>query len=120
MQEYVKRSSHHLSIGEKKRVAIATVLSLDPDILALDEPTNSLDPRGKWSLMELLRSIRVTKIIASHDLDLVSCLCDRVIILDKGRIVADGTSAQILSDIELLAEHGLTVPSAEIAPILSL
>jgi cobalt/nickel transport system ATP-binding protein len=120
MQGYVKRSSHHLSIGEKKRVAIATVLSLDPDILALDEPTNSLDPRGKWSLMELLRSIRVTKIIASHDLDLVSCLCDRVIILDKGRIVADGTSAQILSDIELLAEHGLTVPSAEIAPILSL
>ncbi len=117
MQGYENRSSHHLSIGEKKRVAIATVLSLDPDILALDEPTSSLDPRGKWALTELLRHIRVTKIIASHDLDLVSCLCDRVIILDKGKIVADGATGQILGDKMLLAEHGLAVPSAETASV---
>jgi len=110
MQGYEKMSSHHLSIGEKKRVAIATVLSLDPDILALDEPTSSLDPRGKWALTELLRNIHVTKIIASHDLDLVSCLCDRVVVLNEGKIVVDGIAKQILSDKRLLAEHGLAAP----------
>ena len=108
MQGYEKRSSHHLSIGEKKRVAIATVLSLDPEILALDEPTGSLDPRGKWALIELLRSLPVTKIIASHDLDLVACLCDRVVILDEGKIVADGKAEEILDNQKLLAGHGLT------------
>ncbi|MFA5079042.1 MAG: ATP-binding cassette domain-containing protein [Dehalococcoidia bacterium] len=117
MQGYENRSSHHLSIGEKKRVAIATVLSLDPAILALDEPTSSLDPRGKWALTELLRNIHVTKIIASHDLDLVSCLCDRVVVLNEGKIVADGIAKQILSDKRLLAEHGLAVPSVETAPV---
>ena len=117
MKGYEKRSSHHLSIGEKKRVAIATVLSLDPEILALDEPTSSLDPRGKWALTDLLRSLPVTKIVASHDLDLVSCLCDRIIILDEGRIVADGRAEQILGDKILLAEHGLTAPITEVAPV---
>ena len=107
MRGYEKRSSHHLSIGEKKRIAIATVLSLDPEILALDEPTSSLDPRGKWALIELLRNLPVTKIVASHDLDLVACLCDRVVILDGGKIVADGKAEQILADKELLAMHGL-------------
>jgi len=107
MQGYEKRSSHHLSIGEKKRVAIATVLSLDPEILALDEPTSSLDPRGKWALIELLRSLPATKIIASHDLDLVACLCDRVVILDEGKIVADGTTEEILGNEKLLGGHGL-------------
>jgi cobalt/nickel transport system ATP-binding protein len=107
MRGYEKRSSHHLSIGEKKRIAIATVLSLDPEILALDEPTSSLDPRGKWALIELLRNLPVTKIIASHDLDLVACLCDRVVILDEGKIVADGKAGQILADKELLKTHGL-------------
>jgi cobalt/nickel transport system ATP-binding protein len=117
MPGYEKRSSHHLSIGEKKRVAIATVLSMDPDILALDEPTSSLDPRGKWALIELLRSLRVTKVIASHDLDLVACLCDRVVILDKGMIVADGRAGQILGDNRLLSKHGLAAPTIETASI---
>lgn len=112
MQSYEKRSSHHLSIGEKKRVAIATVLSLDPEILALDEPTSSLDPRGKWALIELLRSLPATKIIASHDLDLVACLCDRVVILDEGKIVADGKAERILGDKELLKMHGLAIAAA--------
>ncbi|MBN1374971.1 MAG: ABC transporter ATP-binding protein [Dehalococcoidia bacterium] len=107
MSAYEKRSSHHLSIGEKKRIAIATVLSLDPEVLALDEPTSSLDPRGKWSLIELLKSLPVTRIVASHDLDLVKCLCDRVVILNEGKIVADGSAAEILGNEALLDEHGL-------------
>ena len=120
MQGYEKRSSHHLSIGEKKRVAIATVLSLDPEILALDEPTSSLDPRGKWALIELLRSLPVTKIIASHDLDLVACLCDRVVILDEGNIVADGKVEEILGNKGLLRNHGLANPEGTPDPIAPL
>jgi cobalt/nickel transport system ATP-binding protein len=107
MQGYEKRSSHHLSIGEKKRIAIATVLSLDPEILALDEPTSSLDPRGKWALIDLLQKLPVTRIIASHDLDLVRCLCSRTVLMDYGRIVADGGTSAILGDEALLIAHGL-------------
>jgi len=114
MRGYEKRSSHHLSIGEKKRIAIATVLSLDPEILALDEPTSSLDPRGKWALTELLRSLPVTKIIATHDLDLVGCLCERIVILDEGKIVADDKAEQILGDKELLKMHGLARDTAAV------
>ena len=114
MQGYEKRSSHHLSIGEKKRIAIATVLSLDPVILALDEPTSSLDPRGKWALIELLRSLPVTNIIASHDLNLVACLCDRVVILDEGKIFADGKAGEILGNKGLLSSHGLANPAVEV------
>lgn len=111
MSGYEKRSSHHLSIGEKKRVAIATVLSMDPDILVLDEPTSSLDPRGKWMLIDLLRGLPITRIVASHDLDLVKSLCERVIILDEGRIADDGSAGRILMDKGLLADHGLTAPT---------
>jgi len=107
MWGYEKRSSHHLSIGEKKRIAIATVLSLDPGILALDEPTSSLDPRGKWALIDLLQKLPVTMIVASHDLDLVRCLCSRTVIMDSGRIVADGGTGIILGDEPLLRAHGL-------------
>jgi cobalt/nickel transport system ATP-binding protein len=108
MQGYEKRSSHHLSIGEKKRVAIATVLSLDPEILALDEPTSSLDPRGKWALINFLKELNITKVVASHDLDLVKILCKRTIILDGGKVVADDATENILGDEKLLGEHGLT------------
>jgi cobalt/nickel transport system ATP-binding protein len=107
MQGYEKRSSHHLSIGEKKRIAIATVLSLDPEILALDEPTSSLDPRGKWALIDLLQKLPVTMIIASHDLDMVRCLCRRAVLLDSGRIVADSRIDVVLGDEALLSVHGL-------------
>jgi len=108
MQGYEKRSSHHLSIGQKKRVAIATVLSLDPEILALDEPTSSLDPRGKWALIDFLKELKITKLVASHDLDLVKLLCKRTIILDGGKVVADGTTDEVLGDEKLLGDHGLT------------
>jgi cobalt/nickel transport system ATP-binding protein len=107
MNGFEKRSSHHLSIGEKKRVAIATVLSLDPELLVLDEPTGSLDPRGKGSLISLLEALPVTRIIASHDLDLVGRLCSRTVLIDCGSIAADGETGAILGNEALLAAHGL-------------
>lgn len=107
MSEYAGRSPHHLSIGEKKRIAIATVLALDPQILVLDEPTSSLDPAGKWSLIDLIRNLAITKVIASHDLEFIRQVCQRVIILDKGELVADGATEDILDDLPLLRQHGL-------------
>ena len=107
---YEKRSSHHLSLGEKKRVAIATILSMSPEVLVMDEPASNLDPGGKWLLIDLLQKLPITRIIATHDLELVEALCQRVIVLDGGRIVADDTSEQILPDKSLLAAHGLTRP----------
>ena len=102
-----KRSPHHLSVGEKKRIAIATVLSMSPEILVIDEPTSNLDPGGKWSLIEVVKSLPGTKIIVSHDLELVGALCQRVVIIDRGRVVADGATNDILADKQLLANHGL-------------
>lgn len=107
MGGYEQRSPHHLSFGEKKRIAIATVLSLDPEVLVIDEPTSNLDPRSKWSLIELLKQLPVTKIIATHDLELVRALCQRTMVMDKGNIVADGNAKSILDDIPLLKAHGL-------------
>jgi len=107
MAGYEKRSSHHLSIGERKRIAIATVLSMSPQILALDEPTGNLDPRSKWSLISLLRRLPMPKIIATHDLELVRALCSRTVILDRGQIVIDGATSLILNNESLLAAHGL-------------
>ncbi len=108
---YERRSSHHLSVGEKKRIAIATVLSMMPEILAVDEPTSNLDPRGKWSLISLLQRLPMTKIIASHDLELVRAVCSRTVILDRGKIVADGATGEILADRALLVAHGLASPN---------
>jgi cobalt/nickel transport system ATP-binding protein len=107
MVGYDERPSHHLSFGEKKRIAIATVLSLDPDVLALDEPTSNLDPRSKWALIDLLKGLPMTKIIATHDLELVRVLCQRTVVLDGGKVVADGKTDDILRDVGLLRTHGL-------------
>jgi len=109
MTGYKKRSPHHLSIGEKKRISIATVLAMDPEILVIDEPISNLDPRAKWAFIELLRELPMTKVITSHDLDIVESLCERTVILDGGRIVADGPTQTILSDTDLLRKHGLAV-----------
>jgi len=114
MDGYEQRSPHHLSVGEKKRIAIATVLSLSPELLVLDEPTSNLDPRSKWSLIQLLRQLPMTKIVAAHDLELVGALCQRTMVLDKGEIVADGSTKRILNDISLLRAHGLA-PERELA-----
>lgn len=108
MTGYEQRSPHHLSLGEKKRIAIATVLSMNSEILVIDEPTSNLDPRSKWALVDLLKRLPMTRIIASHDLELVRVLCQRAVILDHGQVIADGKAEDILADIPLLRAHGLT------------
>ncbi len=110
LRGYEHRSPHHLSGGEKQRVCIAGVLACRPKVFALDEPTRDLDPRGKRRLKEILRSIPATKIIATHDLELVVELCGRTIVLDEGSVVADGPTAKILSDEEFMIAHGLEKP----------
>ena len=107
MAGFEKRSSHHLSLGEKKRIAIATVLSMSPEILLLDEPTSNLDPGGKWTLISLLKELPMTKLVATHDLEVVRALCPRTVILDCGQVIADGATGQILTDLPLLVAHGL-------------
>lgn len=107
MSEYAGRVSHHLSVGEKKRIAIATVLSMQPALLVLDEPTAGLDPRARRTLIELLRELPQTMIVASHDLPMVRELLPRTVVMDHGEVVADGPTATLLSDPHLLVEHGL-------------
>lgn len=96
------RSPNNLSGGEKRKVAIATVLSMEPSIILFDEPTSFLDPKGKRILIETLRGINTTKIIATHDLDMVKDNCKRVIVLKEGQVVADGKPKEILNDIEFM------------------
>lgn len=104
------RVPHHLSEGEKKRVAIATVLSMDPEVLVLDEPTAGLDPRGRRELIQLLRGLPQTMLVATHDMRMVAELLDRTVIIDEGKVVADGPTAQILAEPHLLEAHGLEAP----------
>ncbi len=101
---------YHLSGGEKKRVAIATVLAMSPDILVMDEPTNGLDPFARRQLIELLKNFEHTKIFTSHDLDMVLELCNRVIVLHDGEVRADGPARQIFNDNALLTECRLERP----------
>jgi len=102
--------SHHLSLGEKKRVSIATVLSMKPEILVLDEPSANLDPAARRHLVDLLKGLPVTMIIAGHDLELILELCNRVVILYGGKIIADGDTKGVLSNHLLMKQHGLEVP----------
>jgi len=110
MQAYTRRISHHLSTGEKKRIAIATVLSMKPEVLVLDEPTAGLDPRARRGLINLLRELPVTMLAASHDLRMVSELFPRMVVMDEGRIVADGPTGKLMEDKKLLEAHGLEKP----------
>lgn len=105
-----QKSPHHLSGGEKRAVAIASVLSMQPRILVMDEPTSNLDPRTRRSLIHMVKSLHQTKIIASHDLEMILELCDRCILLDKGKTIVDGNTDVTLSDEELLLAHGLEMP----------
>jgi cobalt/nickel transport system ATP-binding protein len=110
MSSYRDRLSHHLSVGEKKRIAIATVLSMDPRILILDEPSAGLDPRARRALINLLRELPITMLVSTHDMKLVEELFPRTIVMDDGRIVADGMTSEILENENLLNEHGLEKP----------
>ncbi len=110
MQGSESRVPHHLSGGEKKRAAIATVLSMDPEILVLDEPTAGLDPRGRRELIHLLQGLPQTMLVATHDMRLVKELFSRVIVIDGGKVVADGPAERILQDEVLLEAHGLEAP----------
>jgi len=110
MSAYRDRVSHHLSVGEKKRIAIATVLSMQPEILVLDEPTAGLDPRARRSFINLLRDLNQTMLVSTHDMRLVAELFPRTVVMDEGRIVADGLTDAILNDPALLEAHGLEKP----------
>jgi cobalt transport protein ATP-binding subunit len=110
LPDYGRRATHHLSHGEKRRVCLAGVLACEPTILVLDEPTSDLDPRGRREFKAQLRSIPATKLIATHDLELVVELCTRSIVLDRGQIVADGPSVDLLNDEKLMLAHGLERP----------
>jgi len=105
-----EKAPYHLSGGEKKRVAIATVLSMSPDILVMDEPTSGLDPFARRQLMGLLRDFHHTKIFTSHDLDMVLELCERTIILNQGEVKADGPTREIFQDEALLAQCRMEKP----------
>jgi cobalt/nickel transport system ATP-binding protein len=105
-----RRPPHRLSAGEKRAVAIASVLAMSPDILVMDEPSSSLDPAARRALIAQLRAFEHTKIVASHDLDLVFDVCGRTIVLSEGHVVADGPTREILDDAELLARCRLEKP----------
>lgn len=118
--ELRNKPPYHLSGGEKKRVAIATVLSMLPEILVLDEPTSGLDPRARRQLMALLQDFHHTRIITSHDLDMVLELCERTIILHEGTVMADGPTLEIFSNEALLAACHLEKPfSMQGCPVCS-
>jgi cobalt/nickel transport system ATP-binding protein len=104
------RPPYKLSGGEKRSAAIASVLSMNPDILLLDEPTSSLDPKSRRRLINILKGFMHTKIIATHDLDMAYEVCERVIVLKNGRIEADGPAAGILADAALMDSCGLEIP----------
>jgi cobalt/nickel transport system ATP-binding protein len=110
MLAYKKRVSHHLSMGEKKRIAIATVLSMHPEVLVLDEPTGGLDPRSRRALIHLLDELPLTMLASTHDMLLVREIFPRMLILDDGRLVADGSTRELMNDISLLETHGLEKP----------
>ena len=112
------RVPHHLSFGQRRRVAIATVLAMEPDIIVLDEPTSNLDPASRRELADILRALPVTVLMVTHDLPYAAELCERSLILSGGVVVADGPTLELLADPELLASHrlelpwGFTVPTA--------
>ncbi len=110
MSGFEARVPHHLSLGQRKRVAVATVLSMDPSVLAFDEPTAGLDPRGRRELMRVMASRTETLLVSTHDLAMVAEALPRTVILDGGAVVADGPSADVLHDEGLLEAHGLESP----------
>ncbi|ANJ07967.1 energy-coupling factor ABC transporter ATP-binding protein [Streptomyces parvulus] len=110
MAEFKDRPPHHLSFGQRRRVAVATVLAMEPEILVLDEPSSNLDPASRRELADILRSLDVTVLMVTHDLPYALELCPRALILSDGVIAADGPSAELLSDEALMSAHRLELP----------
>lgn len=110
MAGFGRRVPHRLSLGQRKRVALATVLSMDPSILVFDEPSAGLDPRGRRELIGLLRSLGQTVLVSTHDMRLVAEVFPRTVVMDGGAVVADGATGEILADAAMLEAHGLEAP----------
>ncbi|MFL6153150.1 MAG: energy-coupling factor ABC transporter ATP-binding protein [Ornithinibacter sp.] len=104
------RAPHHLSFGQRRRVAIATVLAMRPEILVLDEPSSNLDPASRRELAGILRSLDVTVLMVTHDLPYAVELCERAVVLSEGLVVADGPTREVLGDVDLMARHRLELP----------
>ncbi|WP_028809663.1 energy-coupling factor ABC transporter ATP-binding protein [Streptomyces sp. 351MFTsu5.1] len=110
MAEFAHRPPHHLSFGQRRRVAVATVLAMEPEILVLDEPSSNLDPASRRELADILRSLDVTVLMVTHDLPYALELCPRSLILSEGTIAADGRTGELLTDDELMRAHRLELP----------
>jgi cobalt transport protein ATP-binding subunit len=110
MSAYADRAPHHLSVGQRRRVAVATVLSMRPDVLVLDEPSSNLDPVARRELAEILLSLPITTLIATHDLPYALQLCDRAVVLNDGRVAADGPTWDVLADDDTMAANRLELP----------
>jgi len=111
MEHVADRAPHQLSLGQRRRVAIATVLAMRPSLLVLDEPSANLDPRARRELLEVLDAVATTMLVVTHDLPFAATLCSRAVVLSAGRIVADDSCPAILGDDELLARHDLELPA---------
>lgn len=110
LEKLKHRHNHKLSGGEKRMAAIATILAMEPQVILMDEPSSALDPRNRRIVINLIRSLGQTKLIASHDLDMILDTCSRVILLSEGRIAADGPAEEILRNRELLEANRLELP----------
>ncbi len=110
MAEFAERPPHHLSFGQRRRVAVATVLAMEPEILVLDEPSSNLDPASRRELAEILTDLPITLLMVTHDLPYAAQLCTRSVILDEGTIVADRRTRDLLTDADTLARHRLELP----------
>ena len=110
MAEHADRAPHHLSFGQRRRVAVATVLAMRPDVLVLDEPSSNLDPASRRELADVLTALDVTVVMVTHDLPYALQLCRRSVVMDEGSVVADGSTRDVLADAELLAAHRLELP----------
>ena len=110
MEGHADRPPHHLSFGQRRRVAVATVLAMDPEILVLDEPSSNLDPAGRRELADILKKLELTMLLVTHDLPYALELCPRAVVMNGGVVVADRSTAEILSDAALMAANRLELP----------
>jgi len=110
MEGFADRAPHHLSFGQRRRVSVATVLAMEPEILVLDEPSSNLDPAGRRELADILRSLDITMLMVTHDLPYALELCPRALVMNRGVIVGDGPTVEILSDEELMQANRLELP----------